>query len=178
LGGRVAPRTRPWGFRNLGDPSGSGGSEALLQFERAQEIRRVFFPPGSNGLSVRLNLRPVSMDSGIVQSILDVDGQLVSYAHDNAPAVSVQWPGPRASNQVTLQVMLARGGEDMQSFDGPWALFRLFDQARITRSTQPERFRATFRTAGGRVSFDVTTSSVQNPFRLPELQAFQCPAKL
>jgi type VI secretion system protein ImpL len=90
----------------------------------------------------------------------------------------VQWPGPRASNQVTLQLVLARGGEETQTFDGPWALFRLFERAQVTRTAQPERFRATFAVAGKRISYDVTAHSVQNPFRMPELQAFQCPMKL
>ncbi|HZW19935.1 type VI secretion system membrane subunit TssM [Noviherbaspirillum sp.] len=174
----VDTSTRPWRFRNLGDPSTGGVSEALIQFERAQEIRRVFFPPGSNGFGFRVNMRPVDMDKGIDQSILDIDGQLVSYAHDNVPAMLVQWPGPRASNQITLTVTLARGGDQSQSYEGPWALFRLFERAQIVRSAQPERFRATVHIAGRRVTYDVTTSSVQNPFRLPELQAFQCPAKL
>lgn len=170
--------TRPWRFRNLGDPSAGGVSDALIQFERAQEIRRVFFPPGSNGLTFRLSLRPVDMDNSIAQSILDVDGQLVSYEHVSVPPVSVQWPGPLATNQISLQVTLESGGEEIQSFEGPWALFRLFDRAQITRNVQPERFRATFRIAGRRIAYDVITSSVQNPFRFPELQAFRCPAKL
>jgi type VI secretion system protein ImpL len=174
----VDTSARPWRFRNLGDPTAGGVSDALVQFERAQEIRRVFFPPGSNGLSFHLSLRPVEMDNGIAQSILDVDGQLVSYAHASVHPVSVQWPGPRASNRISLQAALEHGVEEVQSFEGPWALFRLFDVAQITRSAQPERFRATFRIAGRRVVYEVTTSSVQNPFRLPELQAFQCPSKL
>lgn len=171
---------KPWRFRNLGDPETGGMSEALAQFERAQEIRRVFFPPGSNGLSFRFDFRPVGMDSSVIQSILDVDGQLVSHSHGegSVPAVSVQWPGPRGTNQVTLQLMMSRGGEATQTFEGPWALFRLFDRAQITRSAQPERFRATFAVGGRRMSYDVTAHSVDNPFRFAELQAFQCPAKL
>lgn len=178
LAALVDTSTRPWRFRNLGDPANAGVSDALLQFERAQAIRRVFFPPGSNGLSFRFDLRPVKMDAAVAQLILDVDGQLVSYAHASVPPVSVQWPGPRATNQVTLQLYLARGGETVQTFEGPWALFRMFDRARITPSGQPERFRATFQFGGRSLAFDVTAHSVQNPFRLPELQAFKCPAKL
>ncbi|WP_334190149.1 type VI secretion system membrane subunit TssM, partial [Noviherbaspirillum sp.] len=120
----VDTSSRPWRFRNLGDASNSGTSDALLQFERAQEIQRVFFPPGSNGLVLRMDIRPVSMDPAIAQLILDVDGQLISYAHDNAPSISVQWPGPRSTNRITLQTFSARGDGETQTFDGPWALFR------------------------------------------------------
>lgn len=174
----VDTTSRPWRFRHLGDAANHGASDALAQFERAQEIRRVFFPPGSNRLTLRLDLKPVSMDPAIAQLILDVDGQLVSYSHEKAPAVSVQWPGPRSTNRITLQAYLARGGDDALTIDGPWALFRLFDKASIASSAQPERFRATLAVNGRRVVFEVTTSSVQNPFRMPELQAFKCPTQL
>jgi type VI secretion system protein ImpL len=174
----VDTSTRPWRFRNIGDPNAGGVSDALVQFERAQEIRKVFFSAGGNGLSLRLSLKPVEMDRSLLQSILDVDGQVITYAHDSMAPVSVQWPGPRASNQVTLQTVPLLGNGETQTFDGPWALFRLFDKAEITRSQQPEHFRATFRVGGRRIAFDVATSSAQNPFRMPELQAFECPRKL
>jgi type VI secretion system protein ImpL len=64
------------------------------------------------------------------------------------------------------------------TFDGPWALFRLFDAGNIQRAGGPERFRADFTVDGKPVSFEVTSASVQNPYRLPELRAFRCPQKL
>ena len=63
-------------------------------------------------------------------------------------------------------------------FEGPWALFRMFDKVQIESTGQPERFRATFSVDGRRAVFDVTTSSVLNPFRMGELANFNCPGKL
>lgn len=172
----VDTSSKPWRFRNLGDPAIGGVSPALAQFERAQVIRQVFFPPGSAGLRFRVELRPIAMDAGIHQFTMDVDGQLVSYAHGKAPATSVQWPGPRATNQIHLETSTA-SGDTVQTFDGPWALFRMFDRSHVSATSQPERFRATLSVKGSRITFDVTTG-VQNPFRMPELQEFQCPSKL
>jgi len=39
----------------------------------------------------------------------------------------------------------------------------------------PERFRVTFAVDGRRAMYDLTTGSVQNPFRLRELREFRCP---
>jgi type VI secretion system protein ImpL len=61
---------------------------------------------------------------------------------------------------------------------GPWALFRLFDRVQIDPTGAPERFRATFDIGGRKAVFEVTTSSVRNPFRLRELREFGCPAGL
>jgi type VI secretion system protein ImpL len=62
--------------------------------------------------------------------------------------------------------------------DGPWALFRLFERVKIDPTSAPERFRATFDVDGRKAIFEVTTSSVRNPFRLRELNEFACPAGL
>ena len=62
--------------------------------------------------------------------------------------------------------------------DGPWALFRLFDRVKIEKTNAPERFKATFEIEGRKAVFEVTASSVRNPFRLPELNEFRGPGGL
>jgi type VI secretion system protein ImpL len=59
--------------------------------------------------------------------------------------------------------------------NGAWALFRLLDRMQVEPGQTPERFRVTFAVDGRRATYDVTTGSVQNPFRLRELQEFRCP---
>ena len=59
--------------------------------------------------------------------------------------------------------------------DGAWALFRLFERVSVTPGAAPEKFRASFDIDGRKAVFDVTTSSVKNALRLPELRSFQCP---
>lgn len=119
------------------------------------------------------------MDPSITQFILDIDGQLIKYSHGPQVPISVQWPGPKGSTQVRLQISPApQDGVSGQVFEGPWALFRMFDNVQITSSPQSEKFFATFNVNGRKAQFEVTTSSVQNPFRLKELQDFKCPSKL
>ena len=104
------------------------------------------------------------MDVSITQFILDVDGQLVKYSHGPQVPQPVQWPGPRGSNQVRVEVQPpSTTGASGKVFDGPWALFRLLDQAQVENTAQPERFRVTFNIDGRRARFEVTTSSVAEP---------------
>ena len=99
----VDTTTRPWKFRAVdGTPLGTD-SGSLPQFQRAAAIRETFFPAG-NMPSLRLSFKPVEMDPSITQFILDVDGQIVSYAHGPQIPTAVQWPGPRGSQQVRVQV--------------------------------------------------------------------------
>jgi type VI secretion system protein ImpL len=161
----------------MGEASTAESSKSLIQFQRAQTIRDVFFRGGA-APSMKLELKPVSMDTSITQLIIDIDGQTLKYAHGPQLPVAVQWPGPKGTSQVRLQVIPPTAGASSQTFEGPWALFRLLDRAQIQPTPQPEKMMATFNLDGRRAQFEVISGSVQNPLRLPELEQFRCPGAL
>ena len=174
----VDTSTRPWSFKQLGGAS-MGSPGTLLQFQHAAAIRDTFFRGGGTVPGIRLDFKPLEMDTTITQFILDVDGQLVKYAHGPQIPAQIQWPGPRGSGQVrvALSPVSATGSSGLVT-DGPWALFKMFDRLQVEPGGAPDRFRATFNVEGRKAVFDVTTSSVRNPFRLAELEQFSCPGKL
>ena len=175
----VDTSTKPWKFKSVDGASMGTDSSTLLQFQHAAMIRETFFRGGGNQISVRLDFKPIEMDATITQFILDVDGQLVKYAHGPQIPATVQWPGPRGSSQVRVQITpVSASGASGLVTDGPWALFKIFDKQQIEPAGGPERWKATFNVDGRRAQFLVTTSSVRNPFRLPELEQFSCPGKL
>ncbi len=57
----------------------------------------------------------------------------------------------------------------------PMGLSAPSNSVTITPGNSPEKFRATFDIDGRKAVFDITTSSVRNPFRLSELRSFACP---
>jgi type VI secretion system protein ImpL len=175
----VDTSVKPWKFKSVDGASMGTDSSTLLQFQHAAMIRETFFRGGGNQISVRLDFKPVEMDATITQFILDVDGQLVKYSHGPQIPATVQWPGPRGSSQVRVQItpVTASGASGLVT-DGPWALFKIFDKQQIEPAGGPERWKATFNVDGRRAAFLVTTSSVRNPFRLPELEQFSCPGRL
>jgi type VI secretion system protein ImpL len=174
----VDTAARPWKFRAVeGVPLGVDNG-TLPQFQRAQAIRETFFPSGSTA-SLKLQFKPVEMEATLKQFILDVDGQVVQYDHGPQVPTTVQWPGPRGTTQVRVQVSPPGSGNTFGAvFEGPWALLRLFDRVKIEPTNVPERFRATFDVDGRKAVFEVTANSVRNPFRLRELNEFACPAGL
>jgi type VI secretion system protein ImpL len=166
---------KPWRFR---DPV-MGSSAALAEFQRAQAIRDVFFRGGGTTPSIQLDFKPVEMDASIQQFVLDVDGKLVRYAHGPQVPVRVQFPGPGSRSQVRVSVSPpSASGSSGLKFEGPWALFRMFDGLKIEETGQSERFVTTINVEGRRAVFEVFASSVRNPFRLPELGQFRCPTAL
>ena len=166
---------KPWRFK---DPA-MGQSAALAEFQRAQVIREVFFRGGGANPSIQLEFKAMEMDANIQQFILDVDGRLVKYSHGPQNPTSVQFPGPGGRSQVRATIMPPPpSGSNAMIFDGPWALFRMFDGVQIVETRQSERFVATFNIEGRRTVFEIFASSVRNPFRLPELAQFRCPTAL
>lgn len=171
----VDTSTRPWSFKRIQEQS-FGNPGDLVQFQRAATIRDVFF---RNGATLRLDFKPVEMDPAITTFTLDVDGQIIKYAHGPQQLQSVQWPGPRGGLSTRVQIMPpGPSGTSGAAIDGPWALFRMLDKANIEPGNAPEKFRVSFNIDGRVAVFDVTTSSVQNPFRLRELAEFRCPTGL
>jgi type VI secretion system protein ImpL len=174
----VDTSTRPWSFRQLEGATMGTDVGTLKQFERAAAIRDTFFRAGGNVPGLRLDFKPVEMDATITQFTMDVDGQLVKYAHGPQIPATVQWPGTRGSSQIRLSLAPAGTTDNGVVTEGPWAMFRLFDRMTLTAAGSPERFNVVFNVGGRHATFQVTSSSVQNPFRLKELAEFACPGGL
>jgi type VI secretion system protein ImpL len=152
----------------------------LDQFRKAKVIREVFFPGGSRTPSSRFEFKPIEMDASIEQFTLDVDGQLLKYAHGPQVPMTVNFPGPKGSMQVRVAISPpTASGNSGFVLEGPWALFRLFQSVRVENTAgQAERFRATIAVDDRKTVFDVTAKSVQNPLGLKELTEFRCPQAL
>jgi type VI secretion system protein ImpL len=175
----VDTSSKPWKFKKMGEASMGDTSASLIQFQRAQTIREVFFR-GAAVPSVKLEFKPVALDTSITQLVIDIDGQVLKYSHGPQVPTAVQWPGPKGTSQVRLQVSPpgASGSPSAHVFEGPWALFRLLDRAQIQPTSQPEKMLATFNLEGRRAQFEIISGSVQNPMKLPELEQFRCPGRL
>ena len=169
---------KPWRYRRIGETArGDGGG--LAQFQRAAEIRGVFFGGGARAPSTRVDMKPIEMDPALESVTLDAGGQVITHSASSPGAPrSIQWPSPQGVNQVRLQATAGGAAGTPLLFEGPWALFRMFDRGTIEPTGSPDRFRVTFQIDGKSMRYEVTASSVQNPFRLNEMQAFRCPATL
>jgi type VI secretion system protein ImpL len=146
-------------------------------FQNAETIRNVFFAGDAAGTapSLQVELTPLELDPGITQYTLDIDGQTIRYAHGPPFPTTVKWPGAGGANLVSLRINAPTGADSLQT-QGPWALHRLFDRARITPGAAPESFIATFDFNGRKLALRVTANSSHNPFQLPEMNAFSCPS--
>ena len=105
-----------------------------------------------------------------------VDGQLNKLT-PGGQSVAIVWPSQRVAVQIKLSTGLGDAGPKAL-FEGPWALFRLFDRYEMQPSSAPEKFSLVVNLDGKRVKVDVIAASVFNPFQMREIKQFRCPAAL
>jgi type VI secretion system protein ImpL len=166
--------TNPWSFKPLADGTRPASPTALADFQRAARIKEVYFRSGGKTPSFRVDMRAVEMDAGLQEIDVDIDGQVLKLT-PNGPPVTVTWPSTRVASQIKVTTLPAGS---VLAFDGPWALFRMFDRFDVQPTAQPERFVVPLNLDGKRARLEVTSSSVFNPFRLREVQQFRCPGSL
>lgn len=164
-----------WTWRGPTGPEQSISPDALQAFQRAAVIRNAFFPGNSPTPAVRFQLVPVQISGSANQVAIRVDGQTLSYsAGQPARVADLQWTG--ASGQAQLEFLPA-GGSPPLSETGPWAWFKMLDQAQI-QPIGSGQFRMTFQLGGQQALYELRLPGGYNPFRLRELEGFRCPDSL
>lgn len=149
----------------------------VAEFQRASQIRDMFFAAGGNRPAVRFDITPESLDSGASQVSIDFGGTTVVDNHGPVQSTAITWPGPNGMNRVRLVFSPpSPGTTGVIDENGPWALFRLFDQGNIARSGSADRYTLSFRMGSRSASFDIRADSVLNPFSSGVLHAFRCPS--
>ncbi len=147
----------------------------LAQFQRASQIRDLFFAGGGNQPTVRFDIAP--MDTDAKQVTLELDGLSVVYAHGPIRSTSVTWPG---QNRITSARLVfdppPSSGQPVLQATGPWALFRLFSLGTLQQSDAADRYTLNFTVGDRRATFELRAGSVLNPFAPGVLRGFQCPA--
>jgi len=171
----VDTSARPWSVPAL--PQAKLG-DALLAFQRAQNIRAAFFAEGGKQFGVRIDLRLLEMDPGIGALMIDVDGRTLRFARDSRAPQTLQWPGP-GPGRVQLQAAApgAAGGAKY-AFEGPWALLRLLERVRVEPGASANRAVLVFDVEGRKARLEASSPQGPLAIALPELEQFQCPRRL
>jgi type VI secretion system protein ImpL len=159
----------PWTWRS-GAPQGT--RVILDQFERALEIRNLFFRPGTTAFQQKFYVNAAEKDSSAIRFILEVDGQAIEYQPPTRNVIAA-WPGP-VPGTAAVTWYERYGGQPRLAFLGPWAWFKLLDAATREEKQSDERSVFVFQQGGhsARVMFEAM--SVRNPFTNRDWQKFSC----
>jgi type VI secretion system protein ImpL len=158
----------PWAWRS----GAAQGPRAILdQFDKAEEIRELFFRRGSGSLELKFHLTIAESDSSSLRFLLEIDGGGFEYRSPPRSAVG-SWPGPVPGTSAVTWFE-RYGGQPRLPFFGPWSWFRLLDAAQEERESDV-RSRFTFLHSGHSARVILEATSVRNPFTNRNWQRFSC----
>ncbi len=172
----VDQSTTTWTYRPLTDGTRPVSPASLAEFQRAQRIKEVFFRSGGKAPALRIEMRLSELEPTLKELVFDIDGQ-VQKLTSSGPSIAISWPSPRLASVLKMSTGLGIAGPEFRT-EGPWALFRLFEQFQIEPGGVPEKFSVIMKLDGKRARLEVIAASVFNPFQLREMKQFRCPASL
>jgi len=167
-----------WKWRGTGPSPIS--EETLSQFQRADRIKKAFFPRGSQIPIIRFTIKPVKISDNLSRVTLDVDGTSLIYENGRAKPVAMKWPGPKHAGYVSLESDNAdTGAASSGSKEGPWALYQMFTRKGRLIKKDDHTYRLIFKEGLNYMEFQVSTTSSDNSFNmLSDLTKFRCPKDL
>lgn len=159
---------KPFVDNNLS--SGSDGQllirpDVLQQLVQAQKIRETFFS-AQNGLGTQFAIEPVVLSGNKRRSVLNLDGQLLDYAHGRSNMVHLVWPNSmRAGVESKVTLVPDENGKSPRSitFSGPWAQLRLINAGELT-NVGTNSFDVRFKVDGGEMTYRIHVDESDNPF--------------
>ncbi|WP_316899266.1 type VI secretion IcmF C-terminal domain-containing protein [Ralstonia edaphi] len=169
----------PWRYKLTAPDVPPVAGPSLVPFQRAREIREVFFrDPGAKKIAWKVDLKVVELDPEIVELTMDFDGQSQRYVHGPVIPLKVTWPGPRGGQgaEITANPRVRPETSSLIA-NGPWAMMRVIAKGKLDNSASPSHFVAEYDFDGRKAKLDVNTGSQANPWTTGLLQGFQCPGR-
>jgi type VI secretion system protein ImpL len=174
LAAMVDMSQEPWTWKPDSRVSEEMSKTTLRDFQRAAQIRDAFFPSGSPMIGLQMVVRPNTISGNAELVLMEINGTVIqSQQVGNAP-VDLTWPSTGAgSASITIFPEIA-GRSSTISAGGQWAFRRLISQGSVSAGDGGLSVR--FVIGGREVSYKIEISSLRNPFILPALDEFKCPA--
>jgi type VI secretion system protein ImpL len=152
-------------------------SDVIEQLELADRIRETFFDQRGN-LSVQFSIEPLGLSANQRTSLLDLDGQLISYTHGPSQITGIVWPntlGQQVRSNLTL--LRQNGNSSSLEYRGPWSMFRLLSRGSLNGRT-PTSVDLSFRTGDGVMRYRLNAEKAFNPITQQPFKRFRLPRGL
>ncbi|MCP3850641.1 MAG: type VI secretion system membrane subunit TssM [Gammaproteobacteria bacterium] len=174
----VNTRRKPWTLKQVEGFSLSVSPKALKQFERAENIRKVFFKNDREFPKINYSLRPMYLDSNIARFELRQGTQKVTYRHGPLIPTKMSWPGNTDYNEAKIIFEDLHGDRVAYKEEGPWAFFRIMDNYELQSTKLNDHFIVDYVLEGKKAKFELIANSVKNPFSHNLLKRYRAPTSL
>ncbi|MCE0777922.1 MULTISPECIES: type VI secretion system membrane subunit TssM [unclassified Pseudomonas] len=152
-------------------------SDVIEQLERADRIRETFFDQRGN-LSVQFSIEPLGLSANQRTSLLDLDGQLISYTHGPRQITGIVWPNTLGQHvRSNLTLLRQNGNSSSLEYRGPWSMFRLLSRGALNGRTATS-VDLSFRTGDGVMRYRLNAEKAFNPITQEPFKGFKLPRGL
>ncbi|RWU19106.1 type VI secretion system membrane subunit TssM [Pseudomonas alkylphenolica] len=152
-------------------------SDVIAQLQTADRIRETFFDQRGN-LSVQFSIEPLGLSANQRTSLLDLDGQLISYTHGPRQITGVIWPNTQGQQvRSNLTLLKLNGNSSSLEYRGPWSMFRLLSRGSLNGRTATS-VDLSFRTGDGVMRYRLNAEKAFNPITQQPFEGFRLPRGL
>ena len=179
---------KSWKNSNVDKRSLNFKSATLKQVKRAQSIKTIFFRKNPSVPAISFQLKPDKMEKKDARFWLDLGDQRITYKHGPKFWKNLDWSGDDENKRVRIVFEDLNEKRHEESFDGPWAWFRLQDASKLEKTRKANVFLVNYSVAeqsDGKktdvkhnIKFLIKAKSVDSPFSQNLLGAFRCPESL
>ena len=153
--------------------------DVLEQIETANRIRNTFFTPQGN-LEAQFAIEPVQLSGSKRRSVLNLDGQILDYAHGRSNTAHMIWPNSmRSGGESKLTLVSGTTGKSPRAIvrNGPWAQIRLIQSGKLT-NVNTNSFDVRFAVDDGEMTYRIYIDESDNPFSGNLFSRFSLPETL
>lgn len=152
-------------------------NDVIEQLELADRIRETFFDQRGN-LSVQFSIEPLGLSTNQRTSLLDLDGQLISYTHGPRQITGIIWPNTLGQHvRSNLTLLRQNGNSSSLEYRGPWSMFRLLSRGSLNGRTATS-VDLSFRTGDGVMRYRLSAEKAFNPITQEPFKGFRLPRGL
>ena len=181
---------RGWKNKTI-DKYNLGLSKATLrQIQRALEIKNVLFRENAETPSLGFSLKPNAMPKNNVRFMLEVGANRITYSHGPKFWKTLKWSADSEQSRVRIVFEDLNEQQHSETFEGPWAWFRLLAQSKLTKTSESSTYLVTYAISNNsdderqsfdarhKISYKIKAKSVNNPFEKQLLSLFKCPERI
>ncbi len=147
--------------------------EALAELQRADRIRKAFFPAGSSSPNIKLFVNLTVTDPNISKLEFSMGGKKLNYDADTiSEPMSMDWPGNNP--YIGLNITYLDGTTQLIKADSEWSLIEFTRKGKI-KKTRGNTYRLGFSGVTFKFRADNSNNIISG---VRELRRFKCPKNL
>lgn len=169
----------PWTVKNVDSNSLQISLETLRNLQNIYTIQHTYFRNNDQHLYLPFSIQPQNLSAKIISLKFTLGQQSFTYLNQTPYQKNdFIWPDAFNSNQCQIVITDVTNQQSTIPCDGPWGLFKLFNQSDMQSSSNPNTYTATLQQDDNTVTLNIDAKQNQDPFSLAMLSHFRLPISI